>query len=338
MIDAAVVIDLGAVFDQLERPPANSGVLAFSACRIPRFEQHRLAKDAEGVPSILLSVSDGQGIARPAPVVLENLSVQYDVLCRISEPNNVTEDGQFTIVSCTGTDPALHSYFLRIVGAVVLSLGALPSRAEIARSITKLVELFQAMAAPPRKSVQSLWAELMVIARAAAARELVKAWHLAPDDRYDFSAGNHRIEVKSAQGRVRHHHFSLEQLQPPSGTTVLIASMFIERAGAGVSLTELIDEVRNKVAGSPDLLLHVDRVVGVALGDSWRVALEERFDRQLAEASLRFYEPSAIPSVNPDLPHGVSEVRFKADLSASATADLSRYRNEGGLFRSALRR
>jgi len=125
---------------------------------------------------------------------------------------------------------------------------------------------------------------------------------------------------------------------PTAAAELVSRALFIERAGAGVSLTELIDEVRNKVAGSPDLLLHVDRVVGVALGDRWRVALEERFDRQLAEASLRFYEPSTIPSVNPNLPASVSEVRFKADLRACATADVSRYRKEGGLFRSALRR
>jgi hypothetical protein len=74
----------------------------------------------------------------------------------------------------------------------------------------------------------------------------------------------------------------------------------------------------------------------LTLGDAWRHANDERFDAQLAEASLSFYEPDAIPKPNPSLPREVTEVRFRADLSGIPAAVVSIYRAEGGLFKAAL--
>ena len=52
-----------------------------------------------------------------------------------------------------------------------------------------------------------------------------------------------RIEVKSVLGRNRQHYFSLEQLHPPEGVRALVASVFIERSQAGVSITDLTEEI-----------------------------------------------------------------------------------------------
>ena len=59
---------------------------------------------------------------------------------------------------------------------------------------------------------------------------------LSLEDLYDFNEGNHRIEVKSAQGELRRHHFSLAQLLPPAGTTLAIVSVLVNRAGGGTSI------------------------------------------------------------------------------------------------------
>jgi hypothetical protein len=81
----------------------------------------------------------------------------------------------------------------------------------------------------PRKSVQGLWAELFLMARLRDPSALVAAWHSQLGDLYDFSAGSQRIEVKSAIGRIRRHHFTLEQVLPIPRTRVLIASVLVER-------------------------------------------------------------------------------------------------------------
>ena len=255
------MFDLLEIFDSLQVPndSINQGA-RFSAQSIPGYERHRIGKDIQGNPSLLVYVLDSPERARPAPIVLEYLTVQHNLDCRISQLDGTTESGQFTIIRCTGTDSILRNYFLRVVGAVIILLGSSPSRMDVTHAIDKLIELFQAMTEPPRKSIQGLWAELFLIARTHDPSLLITAWHVTPEDRYDFSMANQRIEVKSTAGRVRQHYFSLEQLCPPTETNVLIASMFIERAGAGTSTMELAEQVRSRVSDKPDFLLHIDRI------------------------------------------------------------------------------
>lgn len=185
--------------------------------------------------------------------------------------------------------------------------------------------------------MQGLWAELFLISRAYDAVTSVMAWHLNPEDRYDLSAGDQRVEVKSAIGRVRQHYFSLEQLRPPMGTTLLIASMFVERTGAGLSVLELANQIRARVSNNPDALLRIDQVIGLTLGENWRYASEERFDQALAQTSLTFFEAEVVPALEWDIPPGISEVRFKADLTGKPPANLRDYRAKGGLYQAIIR-
>lgn len=190
----------------------------------------------------------------------------------------------------------------------------------------------------PRKSVQGLWAELFCIARSREPAIMLEAWHQLPDDLYDFNLGKQRLEVKSASGGVRQHYFALAQLRPPPETTALFASVFVDQAGGGASVTELADRIRSRITTRPKLLLHLDRMIALTLGTNWREATEDRFDQELATQSLAFFETNVIPSVIPELPPGVSDVRFRADLSGCPSADLQAYRSQGSLFRAALRK
>lgn len=333
------MLDLVSSFEKLIPPETGTGAAArFSALPIPGYPQHRVGMDAQGAPSLLIAAVGTHGPGWPAPIVLEHLTVQHDVDCRVTEPGGSLADGRFTVVRCVGKDRALHAYFLHVAAAVVALLGEGPSRLDVGRAIDRLVELFRSMTAPARKSVQGLWAEVLLMARLRDPARLVAAWHLLPGDRYDFSSDNQRIEVKSALGRVRQHHFALEQLVPVAGTQLLIASVLLERAGAGTTLAELVSEVRSRCGHDPQLLLHVDRVIAQTLGDSWRQAQEERFDRQAAESSLAFFKPEAIPRVDTTLPRGVSDVHFRVDLTGLPPANLEEYRGQGGLFAAALAR
>jgi hypothetical protein len=237
-------------------------------------------------------------------------------------------------VTCFSDDPELQQHFLQIAGPVLTLLGSSPSCAEIASTIGRFIELFRAITALPRKSVRGLWAELFVMARALGTRELVRAWHTQPEDRYDFCAGSQRIEVKSAAGPPRTHHFSLEQLHAPVGCRVVIASLFVERAGAGSSVGELFNQVRATVADDPELLLHLERTARLALGSGWQQALQERFDWERAYETLEFYDAAAIPSLGPAVPAGVTQVHFVSDLTRVAPVDRAQRRSAGGLFRA----
>lgn len=331
--------DLAAVFELIQPPMLSSAVGAdFCALPVPSLERHRVAKDARAAPAILISVADPPVEAPLAPIVLENLVVQHDVDCRITRPVGVVESGRFTVVRCTGADRELQSYFLRVAAALLQSIGDAPSRQSVSQAVSRLAELFHAMSKPPRKSVQGLWAELFLIARARDPITVTEAWHVSPEELYDFSLGSQRIEVKSARGRARRHYFTLEQLLPPTGAQVLIASIFVETSDTGTTLLELMELVRPHLGGRADLMLQIEEVVGLTLGERWRQAEGFRFDLEVAEDSLAFYDPTQIPKVNPDVPPGVSEVRFKSDLSGKQPVEAASMRAARGLFRAALRR
>jgi hypothetical protein len=218
----------------------------------------------------------------------------------------------------------------------VVLLGSEPSQRDITRAINKFVNLFRAMAEPARKSTQGFWAELFLIAQAVDPVTLLRAWHATPYDIYDFNAGKQRIEVKSTCSQVRQHRFSLEQLRPPEGTRVLVASLFVERAGGGVSLSNLLTDIRERIEGSTEHLIHLDQVVASTLGDNWRQGLTTRFDRELAQESLQFYDAAVIPRIDTELPPGISDVRFTSNLTGIDSVSRKQMKTSGDLFQAAL--
>jgi hypothetical protein len=77
------------------------------------------------------------------------------------------------VLKCTTDDPMLREYFLRSLSGTVTALPAIPTEEDIATAVAKLVELFRALKAPPRTSLQGLWCELFLIGRAPNIRQPV---------------------------------------------------------------------------------------------------------------------------------------------------------------------
>lgn len=331
------MLDLTELYHSIESISTTHDASQFSALPIPSYGRHRLAKDSRGRPLLLISIVDVHRQMQSAPIVLEHLTVLYDQKCRVSLPNGSAEEKQFTVVHCTGEDVTLHIYFLRIASAIITSLKTHPTQSDVAHTMKQLIELFRAMAEPPRKSVRGLWAELYLISRSAHPAILIDAWHTKIEDRYDFAMDNQRIEIKSYTADLRRHHFSLEQLHPTDDVVALVGSIIVERSQAGDSITDLRGKIQSHLGNHLDSLLHVDSIIALTLGSNWRGASEARFDPRRGDDSLAFYDTSTIPSVHPDVPSAVSRVRFQSDLTEVPSVDLSHYRAQGRLFKAALR-
>jgi hypothetical protein len=330
------VSDLGIIeqFDTLPRPqPGDCERFA-----VQQIGQHscQIGKSTSGEPALLIGVLLAPPRDRPAPIVLEHVRVQHDVDCLVHRPDGTEETSRFTVILCTDSDRMMQEYFLRSVSSVVLALDNIPSRSDVVQAINTLVELFRSMTQAPRKSVQGLWAELLVMAEAPDPAALIPYWHSLPEERYDFTAGVQRVEVKSAAGHVRSHQFSLGQVRPPAGTRVLIASLFAECAAGGTSVMELFEEIRAHASGDTGLLLHLDRVLRLSLGNAWRQGLEERFDRQLAVGSLRFFDTESIPAIDGPLPREVSDIHFRVDMTNVQPMDTATVVMERGMFEAML--
>jgi hypothetical protein len=328
------MVDLARQFEAIKRPVETTSDLRFAAAPVEESPRHRIAVDRHGLPALLIDVIDAEGTG--PPLVLEHLRMQQGVDCRVTEPDGSTESRRLTIIRCTDNDPVTREYFLRVGGTVLDAIGDAPNSEIVSRTIERLVELFRALAVPPRKSVIGFWAELFVISRSHDPATLVRAWHQSPDERFDFGLGGERLEVKAAVGRVRRHHFSLEQLLPIPGVNVLIASLLVERSAVGPSLYELVESIRSHVAGDAAQVLHVDTVVALTLGTTWRAAMDERFDASVAEENLAYFWSDVIPRPPGTMPSEVTEVRFVADLSSCPSVSVDELRTGTGLRAAAV--
>ena len=123
----------------------------FSASPIPSYEQHRLGKDAQGRPLLLISIFDVRSQRQPAPIELEHLTVMYNMNCRVSRPDGTFETGRFTVVRCTGEDTTLQDYFLKVASTIVISLKNQPTQSDVADAMNQLIELFSGNGAAPSK-------------------------------------------------------------------------------------------------------------------------------------------------------------------------------------------
>lgn len=326
--------DLCALFESLVLPRELPTGRSLSAVAVPDAENYRLAKDTNGSPCLLLR--QPASAARSAPIRLENLMVSYGVPCVISHADGQREEGTFTIIKCASADTSLFPHFLRILSPIIETLGAEPTAAAIRRAISGLVDLFQSLTIPAKKSVQGLWAELLLMRRARDPRILIAAWHGLPYEHVDFLRGRQRLEVKSSSNRLRTHYFSLVQLTPPDNSRLVVASLFVESVGGGLSLRRLFDETRSLVASDPVLLMQFDAAFYATLGASWNDAMEECFDQELASQSLQFFDSADIPKIDGPISPAVSDIHFVSDMSSSSPLTPEILRSAGGLFASVV--
>ena len=326
--------DLVQLFDGLPTPTGDAGPGRFCALPVPGYPFCAVGKDSSGNPVLLIEADNALPGTVP-PLVLEHLSVIHMVTCRVQSPHLATNDRILSVIRCTGADRALHEYFLRSLHPIIASLPLKPSRQQISDAVERLADLFRQMTEAPRKTVAGLWAELFVIAQAHDSARLLASWHALPEERFDFALGIDRLDVKSASGGVRMHHFSLEQLRPSGPTRVVIASLLIERMEGGTSINDLVDAIRGRIA-DPGLLIRLDSVVAQTLGQDWRAGQQVRFDLQQAIHSLRLVEGSAIPSVAVPVPGELSAVHFRVDLSQHPLLFPDVLMQESELFRAVL--
>jgi putative PD-(D/E)XK family protein DUF4420 len=326
--------DLVQLFDGLSPSTADVGLGRFCALSIPGYPFCAVGKDINGNPVLLIEADNAQPGTAP-PLVLEHLTAIHLINCHVQNSHHAAHDRTLSVIRCTGTDRTLHEYFLRSLHPVIVSLPPKPSRQQISDAVERLVDLFRQMSEAPRKAVAGLWAELFVIAQADNPTRLLASWHAMPEERFDFTLGIDRLDVKSASGGVRIHHFSLEQLRPTAPSRVVIVSLLTERVEGGTSINDLIDVIRSRIA-DPSLLIRLDSVVAQTLGQDWRTGQQVRFDLQQAIHSLRFVEADAIPSVPVPVPAEVSAVHFRVDMTQHPLLCPNVLMNESELFRAIL--
>ena len=326
--------DLKRLFAGLGVPVSSQGRV-YETARIARNSRYRVGRDSQGNPAILIETTDTAGAAALSDFEGRHVRVGHGVSCSVSEAGVEVGREQFSVVTCVDSDDLLKDRFFDAAETLLRSLGETPAIGELRRVVAGLIELFRLASQPPRGTIQGLWAELWIIAQAGEPEVLLDAWHAEPSDAYDFNSGPERLEIKSTSQRTRKHSFSHRQLQPPAGTRVAIASVFVERSGGGLTIFTLVESLRRRVAGL-GALRRLDYVVASTLGADWRPGVEAAFDAELASESLHFYTVEAVPSLPSDIPPGISDIRYVSDLSGAQALTREEMLGNGELFAAAV--
>jgi hypothetical protein len=258
-----------------------------------------------------------------APIRLAAVEVNFAIPCHIAVTGGGERTETLTVIVCTVSDRIIQDYFAHVCETIVRIVGASPSLQEVIEAVRRLVDLFQKLSSPARRSVIGLFGELYAIYSATSPATAVDAWRSTIDDRFDFSIDNVRLEVKASSTRHRTHNFSLEQCTPPPGTVGVLISLFVEASGGGLSVFELVERIERQLDGDVDLILKLQETVAEGLGASAPTALSMRFDEDLASSSLQVYDLEAIPVIGGDVPSEVSQVRFRSDISRTPVTDIT---------------
>lgn len=325
-------MNLIELFHTIKQPNENDN-FQFSAVPIPEYSNHRIAKDKHDNPALLLSISKETARTLIANLKLQNVLVLFDIKCKIQLSGNLIEK-TFTVVCFIGKDILLKKYFLKLCSTLVEDLGNTPSHDEVRKEITRFIELFRLVTAPQTKTIQGLWAELLLIAESKEPANLVRCWHSIPEEKFDFNNGEERIEVKSSSNGLRFHNFSLDQLHSPTDTRTIIASIFVRQASTGKSIATLSSEISARLT-DVELTEKLQLQVALTLGNTISDSMKLKFDYEFAKDSLRFYKAEDIPKITIEsIPNFVSDVRFKSDLTDIVSIYPSEIAGNCGLFSS----
>jgi hypothetical protein len=221
----------------------------------------------------------------------------------------------------------LQEYFLKIVFLLVKNLSEKPLLKDLKIEIEKLINLFTKFSKPALKTIQGLWAELLIIEQSKNPEYLVKSWHNSTSDKYDFNDGIDKIEVKSTSKSRRIHNFSLEQLIPNSKSKLIVSSIMTIETGTGTNIFDLIEMIELKIKDE-NLIYRMNEIVASTLGKDFEKAFDIYFDYQFSIDSIQHYASVDIPTININsIPSIIMNVRFDCDLTDVRTANKTRIKS-----------
>ena len=276
--------------------------------------EYFVGKDQHGCACFLILPTDSSRIAA-SPIRLEYLEVQFQTMCRIQSPSQSIADAPMTVLRCRSLEEEVVDYFLIICDMLVRTVGCRPSCRSISVFVYRLAAIFQRIRSPGTRLVNGLFGELYVIASSNAPEVALECWRIDGSARFDFVDSDFHMDVKTTAGRLRRHVFSYEQCNPSTGSTGIIASMFIERVARGLTLGSLIHKIEQSLGGRTELVWKLHEVVADTLGASIGLAMSVHFDENVTRSSLRFFDVTKVPAIRGTVPSHVSGVKFEVDLS-----------------------
>lgn len=308
------------IFQELRnQSPVNGD--CFVVASLPSIRNHKIGITQKGQPIFFIKC-DNNTNSKKLDTNLEFISVQFNRQCQLINQKQKTEEGIYTIILLKTDIEYLQEYFLKIVLVLLNKISDKPLLKDLKIEIDKLINLFSKFTKPPLKTIQGLWAELLVIEQSKDPDYLIQAWHSSLSDKYDFNDGIDKIEVKSTTKNQRIHNFSIEQLTPNPSSQLLIVSIFTIETGTGINIPDLVERIEIRLKDK-NLSFRLNELVALTIGEDFEKSFQVFFDYQFALDLMQFYQSFDIPTISRcDIPPNIRNVRFECDLSNLKTANI----------------
>jgi hypothetical protein len=319
------------VFLELNIPQTENSKL-FIAKALNIFPFAKIGVNFLGFPVILISSKFDQTHLLQKNIKLKYIELTHNLECKVSE-NGQSKIDNYSVIIFKSNEETMQNYFLGIATSLLNSLSKKPTQKEVFETFKNFIEIFRSLTETPTKTIQGLWAELILIEQSKNIETLINFWHNIPVEKFDFNADCEKIEVKSSSNLERVHIFTAEQLNPTNDNQVIIASIFTKQVSSGLNILDLIDKIVERIT-EDELKEKIFRIVSKTLGNTFEQTTKIKYDYELAKKSLRFYRHQDISKVERiNIPERVSEVKFKSDLTNINPTDITKIISNGQLFK-----
>jgi hypothetical protein len=230
-------------------------------------------------------------------------------------PDNSKTKGIFHALVCESTDRDDAETFLSLVEIFLAQNIDLTSVSQnlvsFFRSMARLFAIYPARDLKAER--QGLWGELFLMKQVHGFQFWAPFWHGEVMQLFDFSTLNKHLEVKTAIGNTRIHHFSHRQIYPMQGEEIIIVSLLVIEDDKGLSLRELIADCRSALIQTPYYLKLEKAVRHAGMEDPAEIG--PQYNLNDARLKLDWFRSIDIPHFRLSEPPGVSQTTYKVDLS-----------------------
>lgn len=190
----------------------------------------------------------------------------------------------------------------------------------LAKLFSSISALFDKQRKVPEIEVQGLFAELYTILFLNKnGCDISKYWQSRNKMKFDFSfSDTKRMEIKSTLKSERIHHFRHEQLLDEL-YDIRIVSILLRKNDGGLSLFDVVEQIRSLYANNFSLMLHIEATVSQIDDDQLS---DIKYDTPYLENNIKFYDAKRIPHFNEKSPEGVFNAEYDCVLDNAKSVEL----------------
>lgn len=223
---------------------------------------------------------------------LKHLEIKHNRECNLKLGSKTIKD-YFSSIECKTSDVENQKLFWKFIELIEFDGDF--DEIKINNIVQIALEFFQVLQKPPKKTIQGLYTEVLVIAMSKNPDVFLQAWHSDSLEPFDFKWGKTKLEVKSTSQRQRQHLFSLNQLKKQKDEQVIFVSALVEENSSGTSINDLRTKILENLKDK-SLINKLDQVILESLGKNWEQC-DKKFS-PLAEKNLKFFNKSQVPLVD----------------------------------------